>query len=76
MIERFIEPISNILDKFIADKDLKERLRFELDAEMHRIAAMQLEVNKQEASHNLCLLQDGDLLLDGLVVLHFVITSY
>ena len=51
MIERFIEPISNILDKFIADKDLKERLRFELDAEMHRIAAMQLEVNKQEASH-------------------------
>jgi hypothetical protein len=51
MIERFIEPISNILDKFIADKDLKERLRFELDAEIHRIAAMQLEVNKQEASH-------------------------
>ena len=35
MIERFIEPISNILDKFVADKDLKERLRFELDAEIH-----------------------------------------
>ena len=29
MIEKLIDPISNILDKFVADKDLKAKLQHE-----------------------------------------------
>ena len=30
MIDKLIEPVSNILDKFIADKDLKQKLAHEI----------------------------------------------
>ncbi len=51
MIEKLIDPISNILDKFVVDKDLKTKLQHELDQELHKANMAQVEVNKIEASH-------------------------
>jgi len=51
MIENLIGPVSGILDKFVQDKDLKQKLAHELKTELHRANMAQLEVNKVEASH-------------------------
>jgi hypothetical protein len=51
LIEQLIKPVSKILDKFVADKDLKAKLQHELDTEIHRANLAQIEVNKAEASH-------------------------
>tara|TARA_A100001201_G_scaffold143510_1_gene145481 strand:+ start:1260 stop:1640 length:381 start_codon:yes stop_codon:yes gene_type:complete len=51
MIDKLIEPVSNILDKFIADKDLKLKLQHELNQELHKANMAQIEVNKTEAQH-------------------------
>ena len=51
MIDQLIKPISKILDKFVADKDLKAKLQHELDTEIHRANLAQIDVNKAEASH-------------------------
>ena len=51
MIEKLIDPISNILDKFVADKDLKVKLQHELDQELHKANMAQIEVNKEQAKH-------------------------
>ena len=52
MLEKLIDPISNILDKFVADKDLKQKLEHELKTELHRANMAQIEVNKEEAKHS------------------------
>ena len=52
MIDKLIEPVSNILDKFVADKDLKTKLSHELEKEVISLNRAQLEVNKVEAAHN------------------------
>ena len=51
MLEKLIDPLSNILDKFVADKDLKQKLEHELKTELHRANMAQIEVNKVEAQH-------------------------
>tara|TARA_B100000989_G_scaffold219125_1_gene167118 strand:+ start:217 stop:597 length:381 start_codon:yes stop_codon:yes gene_type:complete len=51
MLEKLIDPISNILDKFVADKDLKHKLEHELKTELHRANMAQIEVNVEEAKH-------------------------
>jgi hypothetical protein len=51
MIDKLIEPVSKILDKFVADKDLKTKLQHELNTELHKANMAQIEVNKVEASH-------------------------
>ena len=51
MIEKLIDPITNILDKFVADKDLKAKLQHELDQELHKANMAQIEVNKEQAKH-------------------------
>ena len=51
MLEKLIDPISNILDKFVADKDLKQKLEHELKTELHRANMAQIEVNKEQAKH-------------------------
>lgn len=51
MIDQLIKPISKILDKFVADKDLKAKLQHELDTEIHKANLAQIDVNKAEASH-------------------------
>lgn len=52
MIDKLIEPVSNILDKFVADKDLKTKLSHELEKEIISLNKAQLEVNKVEAKHS------------------------
>jgi len=51
MIDKFIQPVSKILDKFIADKDLKAKLDHEIKTQFYKIDLAQIEVNKIEASH-------------------------
>ena len=56
MIELLVGPISNLLDKFIEDKDQKAKLAHEVATMAQRhaqeLAKAQLEVNKAEAAHN------------------------
>ena len=52
MIDQLIQPVSDILDKSVADKDLKTKLSHELEKEIISLNKAQLEVNKVEAKHN------------------------
>jgi len=56
MIELLIGPITNLLDKFIEDKNVKAKLAHEVAtmAQKHaqELAKAQIEVNKTEAAHN------------------------
>ena len=55
LIDRLINPISNLLDKVIPDKDLKEKLAHDIatmaERHSHNIIKAQIEVNKTEAAH-------------------------
>ena len=55
MLETLIGPVSNLLDKFVEDKDQKARLAHDLatmaERHAHELAQGQIEINKQEASH-------------------------
>jgi len=55
ILTALIGPVTNLLDKFIEDKDQKNAIAFELAtmAERHaqELAKGQLEVNKVEAAH-------------------------
>ncbi len=51
VIDKLIDPVSTILDKFVADKDLKQKLEHELKTELHRANMAQIELNKVEAGH-------------------------
>ena len=55
ILSSLIGPVSNLLDKFILDKDVKAKLSHEIStmAERHaqELAKGQLEVNKVEAAH-------------------------
>jgi hypothetical protein len=50
-----VGPIAALLDKFIPDKDERERMAFEISTmaakQSHEMTMAQLEVNKQEAAH-------------------------
>ena len=51
MIEALIKPVARILDKFIVDKDLKEKLEHEIKLEIQKANIAQIDVNKAEALH-------------------------
>lgn len=55
MLQALIGPVSNLLDKFIEDKDQKAALAHEIatmaEKQMHEQTMGQLEVNKAEAAH-------------------------
>ena len=55
MLSQLIAPVSGLLDKFIEDKDTRNKLAHEIStmAERHaqELAKGQLEVNKVEAAH-------------------------
>ena len=61
MIEKLIQPVTKILDKFIPDADVKQQIAHELatmsEKHIHEIAKAQIEVNKEEAKGN-CLDRD------------------
>ena len=56
MIEKLIQPVTKILDKFIPDADTKQKIAHELatmsEKHIHEIAKAQIEVNKEEAKGN------------------------
>ena len=56
MIDKLIKPVTKILDKFIADADVKQKIAHELatisEKHIHEIAKAQIEVNKEEAKGN------------------------
>ena len=51
MIEKLIKPVGDILDKFVADKDLKLKLSHELEKEIVSLNRAQIELNKVGAAH-------------------------
>ena len=51
ILDKLIQPVAGILDKFVADKDLKVKLQHELETSIHSANLAQLEVNKAEAAH-------------------------
>ena len=56
LIDRLIGPVSAILDKVVADKDLKEQLSHDIatmaERHCHDVIKAQIEVNKEEAKHS------------------------
>lgn len=52
IINNLIEPVANIVDKFVEDKDLKLRLTYELKSELHKANMAQIEVNREQAKHS------------------------
>lgn len=55
LVEILVGPIAGLLDKFIPDKDARERMAHEIatlaEKQAHDQIMAQLEVNKQEAAH-------------------------
>lgn len=55
MIDKLISPVSDLLGKFVADKDQRERLAHEIatmaERQAHEQALAQMDVNKQQATH-------------------------
>ena len=51
ILDKLIQPVAGILDKFVADKDLKMQLQHELETAIHSANLAQIEVNKAEAAH-------------------------
>lgn len=49
--DKIINAVSSVVDKFIADKDLKNTLKHELEMSLHNANLAQIEVNKAEAQH-------------------------
>ena len=53
MIDKLIEPVSDLLDKFIPDADTKQKIAHEIatmsQKHIYEIAKAQIEVNKEEA---------------------------
>jgi hypothetical protein len=56
MLQALIGPVSQILDKFIEDKDQKAALAHEIatmaEKQAHEVALAQIEVNKMESQGN------------------------
>ena len=55
ILTTLIGPVTGLLDKFIPDKDLKNKLAHDIasmaEDHLHEEMRMQMEVNKQEAAH-------------------------
>ena len=51
ILDKLIAPVAGILEKFVADKDLKMQLQHELETAIHSANLAQIEVNKAEAAH-------------------------
>ena len=51
MIDSIVGVAGNVLNKFVADKDLKVKLEHELKTAFHSANLAQIDLNKQEAAH-------------------------
>ena len=56
MLDKLIQPVSKLLDKFIPDADQKQKIAHEIatmsERHIHEIAKAQIEVNREEAKGN------------------------
>tara|TARA_B100001057_G_scaffold233509_1_gene233740 strand:- start:5470 stop:5853 length:384 start_codon:yes stop_codon:yes gene_type:complete len=52
MIDKLIEPVSNIIGKFVKDKDLQTKLNHELQTLFHERNIAQIELLKIDAKSN------------------------
>jgi|TARA_R100000030_G_scaffold33493_2_gene24981 hypothetical protein len=56
VIDKLIQPVSKLLDKFIPDADEKQKIAHEIatmsERHIHEIAKAQIEVNREEAKGN------------------------
>lgn len=56
MLEQLIAPVTGLLDKFIPDADVKQKIAHEIatmsEKHVHEIAKAQIEVNKLDAKGN------------------------
>tara|TARA_A100000172_G_scaffold27954_1_gene16457 strand:+ start:6043 stop:6450 length:408 start_codon:yes stop_codon:yes gene_type:complete len=56
IISSLVGPVSDILDKVVTDKDLKEKLSHDIatmaERHAHEVVKAQIEVNKTEAQHH------------------------
>ena len=69
LVSSLVGPVTGLLDKFIEDKDQKNALAHEI-ATMAEQTWLKWKLIKQKHSTEACLLQVGDLLLAGFVLLH------
>lgn len=51
-IESVAAVANNVLDKFVADKDLKQKLEHELQIEFQKANIAQIQVNQEQAKHS------------------------
>tara|TARA_A100001035_G_C27739362_1_gene480749 strand:+ start:941 stop:1342 length:402 start_codon:yes stop_codon:yes gene_type:complete len=51
-IESVAAVANNVLDKFVADKDLKQKLEHELQMELQKANIAQIQVNQEQAKHS------------------------
>ena len=51
MIEKLIQPVSDIVGKFVKDKDLQAKLDHELQTLFHQANLAQVKINLKEAEH-------------------------
>jgi len=51
MIDKLIDPVSKIVNKFVKDKDLQAKLDHELNTLFHEANLAQVKVNLKEAEH-------------------------
>ena len=68
-ITKIAEVANNVLDKFVQDKDLKEKLTHDLQKELISLDKAQISLNAAEAKTGTGLYQAGDPSLDILAVL-------
>ena len=52
MIDKLIEPVSDIVGKFVKDKDLQAKLDHELQTLFHQANLAQIELLKEDAKSN------------------------
>ena len=51
MIDKLIQPVSDIVGKFVKDKDLQAKLDHELQTLFHQANLAQVKINLKEAEH-------------------------
>ncbi len=49
MIQTLAPIVASVLDKFVEDKNLKQKIQYELETQLHTANLAQVEVNKAEA---------------------------
>lgn len=68
MIDKLIDPVSKIVDKFVKDKDLQAKLDHELQTLFHERNLAQIELLKEDAKSSSAFQKNWRLRLGGYVL--------